>query len=36
MTDRDLECLDELVKANNINLNGSNYEVKVIKNVYIN
>ena len=41
ITDNDYECLNNLVKANSINLNASSYEVKkldnkVINNVYTN
>ena len=39
ITNQDFKCLDKLVKANNINLNASSYEIKrledkVINNVY--
>ena len=41
ITDDDLECLEKLVKANSVNLNTNNYEVKRLKievsnNVYTN
>ena len=34
ITDDDKVCLNNLVKANSINLNASDYEVKEIDNVY--
>lgn len=36
ITDNDYECLDNLVKANSINLNASSYEVKILDNKVIN
>ena len=34
INDNDISCLNNLVKANSINLNAKSYEVKVIDNVY--
>lgn len=36
INDDDITCLNNLVKANSINLNAKSYEVKVINNVYSN